>query len=85
MAQQSLRKLAKEAGVSASYLSQVMHGKKKPSSRVVEVLTKIHQNVNQKSGGSAWESNPPKTLKVPPNGFEVREAHRDLSAPATLL
>jgi len=38
---------------------------------------------NQKieSGGSAWESNPPKTLLMPPNGFEVREAHRDSSAP----
>ena len=33
------------------------------------------------AGGSAWESNPPKTLKCPPDGFEVREAHRDLSAP----
>ncbi len=33
------------------------------------------------SGGSAWESNPPKTLLMPPNGFEVREAHRDPSAP----
>jgi len=33
------------------------------------------------SGGSAWESNPPKTLLTPPNGVEVREAHRDSSAP----
>jgi len=81
MKQKSLRQLAKEAGVSASYLSQVMHGKKKPSNRVMELLTKINENVNQKSGGSAWESNPPKTLLTPPNGFEVREAHRDLSAP----
>jgi len=32
-------------------------------------------------GGSAWESNPPKTLLTPPNGVEVREAHRDSSAP----
>jgi len=32
-------------------------------------------------GGSAWESNPPKTLLMPPDGFEVREAHRDSSAP----
>jgi hypothetical protein len=32
-------------------------------------------------GGSAWESNPPKTALLPPNGFEVREAHRDSSAP----
>jgi hypothetical protein len=33
------------------------------------------------TGGSAWGSNPPRTLEVPPDGFEVREAHRDLSAP----
>ena len=32
-------------------------------------------------GGSVWESNPPKTLLTPPNGFEVRKAHRDSSAP----
>ena len=32
-------------------------------------------------GGSAWESNPPETLLMPPDEFEVREAHRDLSAP----
>jgi len=38
-----------------------------------------------KSGGSAWESNPPKTLRMPPNGFEVREAHRDSSAPVSSL
>ena len=36
------------------------------------------------SGGSAWESNPPKTLLTPPNGVEVREAHRDSSAPPCL-
>jgi hypothetical protein len=35
------------------------------------------------NGGSAWESNPPGTRKAPRNGFEVREAHRDLSAPET--
>jgi hypothetical protein len=33
------------------------------------------------SGGSVWGSNPPKTLCMPPDGFEVREAHRDLDAP----
>ena len=32
-------------------------------------------------GGSVWESNPPTTLHMPHNGFEVREAHRDLNAP----
>src|SRR3990172_11988970 len=34
------------------------------------------------SGGSAWESNPPGTGLPPLNGFEDREAHRDLSTPA---
>ena len=34
-------------------------------------------------GGSAWESNPPKALQVPPAGFEVREAHRDPTAPVS--
>ena len=43
--------------------------------------TSVKQTVKQNTGGSVWESNPPKTLLVPPNGFEVREAHRDLYAP----
>jgi len=95
----SLRQLAKELGVSPSYLSQVTSGKRPPSEKVCLTLEK-HLSVNVKqivkqivggrsdtciqkyeSGGSAWESNPPKTLLTPPNGFEVREAHRDLSAP----
>ena len=33
------------------------------------------------AGGSEWESNPPKTLLMPLNGFEAREAHRDPVAP----
>ncbi len=37
--------------------------------------------LGKKIGGSVWESNPPKTLLTPPNGFEVRKAHRDSSAP----
>lgn len=28
-----------------------------------------------------WESNPPRTGPPPATGFEVQEAHRDLSAP----
>ncbi len=32
-------------------------------------------------GGSEWGSNPPWTLKMPINGFEVREAHRSSLAP----
>jgi len=35
-----------------------------------------------KNGGSEWVSNPPWTLEVPINGFEVREAHRSLLAPS---
>jgi hypothetical protein len=30
-------------------------------------------------GGSAWESNPPETLLTPLTGFEVQEAHQDLT------
>ncbi|MFC1906308.1 helix-turn-helix domain-containing protein [Chloroflexota bacterium] len=46
MKEKSLRQLAKEIGVSASYLSQVKNGKKKPSkdllSKVdIKVLTKM--------------------------------------------
>jgi hypothetical protein len=29
-----------------------------------------------KTGGSAWESNPPGTVLAPHTGFEVREAHQ---------
>jgi len=31
-------------------------------------------------GGSAWESNPPRTLVAPHTGFEVRGTHQDPSA-----
>ena len=44
MKEKSLRQLAKELGVSASYLSQIRHGKKRPSQKV---LTKIMTSVNQ--------------------------------------
>jgi hypothetical protein len=48
----SLRALAKELGVSASYLSQVNHGKKKASAKLLTLLTSVSQNqgnVNQKT------------------------------------
>ena len=32
---------------------------------------------NRKTGGSAWESNPPRTLLEPATGFEVQEGHRN--------
>jgi len=50
---------------------------------VAEALGKeLLNSLKQNTGGSVWESNPPKTLLVPPNGVEVREAHRDLYAPS---
>ena len=72
--QKSLRQLAMELGVSPSYLSQIRHGKCPASDKV---LSKLLSNY----GGSGWESNPPKTLLMPHDGFEVREAHRDSTAP----
>ena len=38
MKQKSLRRLAKELGVSHSYLSQVKHGKRPPSAKLVSRL-----------------------------------------------
>ena len=43
MERKSLRQLAKELGVSASYLSQVNHGKKRLSERLHKVLTSVNQ------------------------------------------
>ena len=82
--------MARELNVSRAYISMVLSGKKKPSSRVAERLTNLVSSVNQLSsestasiqaGGSEWESNPPRTLLMPHNGFEAREAHRDPVAP----
>ena len=47
MEHKSLRQLAKELGVSASYLSQVNHGKKRLSTRVAGALASVNQSVNQ--------------------------------------
>ena len=78
----SLRQLAKELGISQSYLSQIKSGKRPISQKVISKLKEIDK---QKTGGSVWESNPPKTLHMPPDGFEVREAHRDPNAPPLVL
>ena len=43
MKQKSLRQLARELGVSASYLSQVKHGKRPASEKV---LSSVKQNPN---------------------------------------
>ncbi len=47
MKHKSLRQLAKELGVSASYLSQVNHGKKRLSNKIARALTNVNQSVNQ--------------------------------------
>lgn len=50
MQQKSLRQLAREIGVSASYLSQAMHGKKKLSASVARALAGVNlksPSVNQ--------------------------------------
>ncbi len=47
MKQKSLRQLAKELGVSASYLSQVRHGKRPPSDKVFGVLSTLSLGVKQ--------------------------------------
>ena len=47
MEHKSLRQLARELGVSASYLSQVQHGKKRLSPGVARALASVNQSVNQ--------------------------------------
>ena len=48
MKQKSLRQLAKELGVSPSYLSQVKNGKRPPSARLLGILS---ESVKQVTGG----------------------------------
>jgi len=59
----------------------VQQVKKVSEAMTAQVLNDVKQTIKQNIGGSAWESNPPKTGLLPPNGVEVREAHRDSSAP----
>ncbi len=47
MKQKSLRQLARELGVSHSYLSQVKHGKRPASKKVVSTLCNMVSNYNQ--------------------------------------
>ena len=64
MQQKSLRQLARELGVSASYLSQVKNGKKRPSKDLltkldIEVLTKsVNQNSHVDFGASTYYNEP---------------------------
>ena len=48
MKQKSLRQLAKELGVSVSYLSQVKNGKRPPSKKVLSIFGQsVKQNITQ--------------------------------------
>jgi transcriptional regulator with XRE-family HTH domain len=60
--------IAKELGVSRSYISRVMSGKKKPSKRVVEKLRQINLSVNCESHPMA--SNPLRGIKSVLGGFD---------------
>jgi transcriptional regulator with XRE-family HTH domain len=45
--QKSLRQTARELGVSVSYLSQVIHGKRSASPKVAAVLSSLYLGVKQ--------------------------------------
>ena len=47
MKQKSLRQLAREMGVSPSYLSQIRHGSRPASQKVLNMLSSVKQNVKQ--------------------------------------
>ena len=83
MKTKSLRQLARELGVSASYMSQVRNGKRPASQRVLSSLsTGVKQSVKQNLAGANGSRTHRGYGTVPPNGFEVREAHRDPTAPS---
>ena len=50
---QSLRALASELGVSASYLSQVKHGKRPPSERLLNMLGDSERGLLSRQSGRA--------------------------------
>ena len=53
MKQKSLRQLAKELGVSHSYLSQVRHGKRPASAKVVSTMVSSGKQTNN---ATSWNS-----------------------------
>jgi len=60
--------IARELGVSRSYISRVMSGKKKPSKRVAEKLKQVNVSVNGESPHMA--SNPLKGINNVLGGFD---------------
>ena len=51
MEKKSLRQLAKELGVSPSYLSQVKNGKRPPSKKLLSKSETIHDGLQLRLGG----------------------------------
>ena len=47
------------------------------SEKIADSQASLVDFINE-TGGSAWESNPPRTF-LPVTGFEVQEAHQNLS------
>ena len=70
MKQTSLRQLARELGVSASYLSQIRHGKRPASERIANSLNvKVLSSVKQ-PGDDPDCSSEPKQVMVGGTGLE---------------
>ena len=76
-----------ESGTASVLRLAVFSGMRNCFPEKLEINTKQIMNEDSvpfdccQNGGSEWVSNPPKTLLMPPDGFEVREAHRDIFAP----
>jgi len=66
--QKSLRQLAKELGVSHSYLSQVLHGKRPASERVQKALGLV--SMVSKSEARFGTSNPSGGIRNVSGGFD---------------
>ncbi|MFC1979937.1 helix-turn-helix domain-containing protein [Chloroflexota bacterium] len=77
MKQKSLRALAKELGVSASYLSQVKNGKRPPSEKV---LSKLNE-----SESILGTSNPLGGIKSAFGGFDSHALPPRLACPVTFM
>jgi predicted transcriptional regulator len=69
--QKSLRQLAKELGVSHSYLSQVIHGKRPASDKVQQAFDMVSMVSNNEAGIGL------KIRRSNPCGFESLSRHQN--------
>ncbi|MBA7620293.1 hypothetical protein ES703_27639 [subsurface metagenome] len=68
--QKSLRQLARELGVSHSYLSQVKHGKRPASEKIQKALDMVSMVSNTEAGSGL------KIRRSNPCGFESHPRHQ---------